>query len=300
MKINRMFEIIYLLMSRERMTVQELADHFEVSSRTIHRDIDSLMQAGVPLYTSRGACGGVSLIDGFILDKALLSEDEQMQILLGLRGFSHREVVSENELQEKLSLLFGQTPTDWIEVDFSRWGYGEKDDKRFEALKTAILNQRSILIRYVNSQAETSEREIYPLKLVYRSKAWYLQAYCLDKLDYRTFRITRIISIDEGQTRFDRDQYSVPALESPDKKNYDLVRIELIFQPQLASRVYDEFDVDAIEVSDTGELYVHTTYPDTDYLYTLLASFGDAVIIVEPKKLREKVRVKARKALNDI
>lgn len=296
MKIARMFEIVYLLMSRDRVTVKELAARFEVSPRTIHRDIDSLMQAGIPIYTSRGSGGGVSLVEGFVIDKALLSDDEQAQILQGLQGFPQGGTLSEGELLKKLTALFNKDRTDWLEVDFSRWGHAAKDDERFDTLRQAILGQTSVMLTYVNSTGENSEREVYPLKLIFKSKAWYLQAYCLSRQDYRTFRITRIVALELTNHTFDHAQYQVPPLERAGERMYDFVKLELAFKPVALSRVYDEFDIQSIEVDDEGNVHVFTDYPDSSYLYTVLASFGGDVAVISPDSVREKLRTIHEKA----
>ena len=288
MKIDRMFKIIYLLMGRDKIAVRELAEHFEVSPRTIHRDIDSLMQAGIPLFTSRGSEGGVSLMGGFVLDRTVLSEEEQMQILLGLQSLPASEAVGKDALK-KLSVLFDKPRSDWIEVDFSRWGYKAKDDNRFDILRRAILFEQAIRFRYASTDGTVSEREAYPLKLVFKSKAWYLQAFCLLRDDYRTFKVNRMIDVTLGERSFERDSFTAPELEAPGERPYDLIRVELVFDAQVASRVYDEFDIDAIELSDEGSLHVYTEYPDDAYLYDLLASFGDAVSVIQPAHVRERL-----------
>ncbi|WP_180326667.1 helix-turn-helix transcriptional regulator [Raoultibacter phocaeensis] len=289
MKIDRMFKIVYLLMSRDRVTVRELAERFEVSARTIHRDIDALMQAGIPLYTSRGSDGGVSLVDGFVLDKALLSEEEQEQVLLGLQSLP-RNGSLDNAALEKLSVLFGEPRTDWIEVDFSRWGYKRKDDKRFDILRRAIVLEQAIRFRYANAEGAVSEREAHPLKLVFKSKAWYLQAFCLTRNDYRTFKVNRMSDIALCGRSFERSEYRVPELEAEDgPPPYELIALELVFEPRVASRVYDEFDIDAIETSEEGGLHVYTSYPAGLYLFDLLHSFGDAVTVLQPQSIRERL-----------
>lgn len=288
MKIDRMFKIVYLLMSRDKLTAKELAEQLEVSTRTIYRDVDSLMQTGIPIYTSRGSEGGVSLVEGFVLDKAVLSEEEQTQILLGLQSLPKNEV-SETRALDKLSALFGKHRADWIEVDFSRWGYKHKDDDRFEILRRAILLEQSLCFRYASTEGAISEREVYPLKLVFKSKAWYLQAFCLLRNQYRTFKVNRMIDVSFGEKEFERSSFDTPKIEAEEPRLYDLITLELVFEPQAASRVYDEFDIDAIEVSDEGGLHVYTEYPDGQYLYDLLASFGGAVEVMQPESVRQKL-----------
>ena len=288
MKIDRMFKIVYLLMGHDKLTAKELAEQLEVSTRTIYRDIDSLMQTGIPIYTSRGSEGGVSLVEGFVLDKAVLSEEEQTQILLGLQSLPKNDA-SETQALDKLSALFGKHRADWIEVDFSRWGYKQKDDDRFEILRSAILFEQSLCFRYASTEGAISEREVYPLKLVFKSKAWYLQAFCLLRNQCRTFKVNRMIDVSFGEKEFERSSFDTPKIEAEEPRLYDLITLELVFEPQVASRVYDEFDIDGIEVSDEGGLHVYTEYPDGQYLYDLLASFGGAVEVIQPESVRQKL-----------
>ena len=77
---NRLFEIVYILMQKKKVTAKELADRFEVSTRTIYRDIEALSTANIPIYATKGKDGGIGLLDEYVLNKAILSEEEQNQI----------------------------------------------------------------------------------------------------------------------------------------------------------------------------------------------------------------------------
>ncbi len=129
MQISRLFQIIYILLKKKSITARELSDHFEVSVRTIYRDIDALCQAGIPIYSSQGKGGGISLVDKFIFDKSLFSEVEQDKILLALQSLSAVGYDDINDVLSKLSNLFQKSDINWIEVDFSNWG-SEKKQKR--------------------------------------------------------------------------------------------------------------------------------------------------------------------------
>ncbi len=181
MQINRLFEIVYILMDRKNITATELAEHFEVSKRTILRDIDALSMAGIPVYTTRGKGGGISIHESYVLNKTVISEDEQNQILFALQGISATGHIETESVLRRLRSLFDKQDKDWIEVDFSRWGNSADEKTKFEILKTALINEKAVLFAYSGSSGETSERMVYPLKLVFKSTAWYLQAFCLLK-----------------------------------------------------------------------------------------------------------------------
>ena len=143
MQIHRLFEIVYILMDRKSVTAQELATHFEVSKRTILRDVETLSVAGIPIYTSRGKGGGISILDNFVLNKATINADEQVQILTSLQSLAITEQIDTNSIIAKLGTLFAKADTKWLEVDFSRWGKGKADKEKFEILKQAIIDRKS-------------------------------------------------------------------------------------------------------------------------------------------------------------
>jgi len=145
MQIKRLFEIVYILMNKKRITANELALHFEVSRRTILRDIDTLTTAGIPVYMSQGRGGGIFIHDNFVLNKAIISEDEKKQILFSLQSMAATEFIETGEVLSRLRNFFASQSKEWIEVDFSRWGHSEKDTKKFEMLKNAIINDCVII-----------------------------------------------------------------------------------------------------------------------------------------------------------
>lgn len=292
MQIDRLFQIVYLLLDRKTMTAKELAAHFEVSGRTILRDIDTLSSAGIPVYTMQGKGGGISLLDGYVLNKAALSGEEQNQILIALQSLAAAGNTDAKGTLSKLEKLFQRTDTDWLQVDFSRWGQGAQDNRRFELLKAAILERRVINFDYVSAYGEESHRTVCPLKLVFKSKAWYLQGYCLVRQDYRTFKINRILHASLTDEHFPAGQYSPPSIESTDTAALSLIELELEFSARAAYRVYDEFDEDCIRRNDDGACYVLVRLPEDDWLYSFLLSLGREVKVLRPGHIAEKLEKK--------
>lgn len=298
MQIHRLFEIIYILINKKRVTAGELAEHFEVSKRTILRDIDALTIAGIPVYTSQGKGGGIYILDNYVLNKAAISDDEQNQILLALQSLASAQNVDSGKLLSKLSSLFNKTDTNWIEVDFSRWGNRSSDKERFEILKRAILEKQAVTFVYSSSYGETSDRTVYPLKLVFKSKAWYLQAYCLLKNDYRIFKINRMLSVAASPDSFADKEFVPPPIESVNLTSSDLVNLELCFAPYAAYRVYDEFDAKDVVKNEDGSFTVTAVLPDDYWLYGFLLSFGAAVKVKKPKSVRDALLMQAKEIIN--
>ncbi|WP_312941843.1 YafY family protein [Oscillibacter sp.] len=295
MQIDRLFQIVYLLLDRKTMTAKELAARFEVSGRTILRDIDILSSAGIPVYTTQGKGGGISLLDGCVLNKAALSGEEQNQILIALQSLAAVGNTDAKETLSKLEKLFQRTETEWLQVDFSRWGQGAQDNRRFALLKAGILERRVINFDYVSTYGKESHRTVCPLKLVFKSKAWYLQSYCLERQDYRTFKINRILHASLADEHFPPGQYSPPSIESTDTVPPSLIELELEFSARAAYRVYDEFDEDCIQRNDDGTCHVLVQLPEDDWLYGFLRSFGREVTVLCPEHITAMLEKERRK-----
>jgi len=185
MQINRLFEIIYILLDKKRVTSKELAEQFEVSARTIYRDIEILSSAGIPVYMSKGKGGGISLLPEFVLNKAVLTDQEKTNILSSLKAVSAVKFNETDTALRKLNNLFGESNTDWIEVDFSSWAAAQNETETFNIIKAAILGRRIISFSYASAKGQQTTREAEPLKLCFRSGAWYLYGYCRLRCDCR-------------------------------------------------------------------------------------------------------------------
>ena len=172
MQINRLFELIYILLEKHTVTAAEFAKRFEVSVRTIYRDVETLSQAGVPVYMSKGKGGGISLLPDFTLNKTFLTEEEKSEILSSMRAFGAVSFSNNTTALNKLSSMLGGQNADWIEVDFSSWGYFENDAAYFSMLKTAIIEKCVITFLYASGKAEKLPREVMPLKMVFKGAAW--------------------------------------------------------------------------------------------------------------------------------
>ena len=197
MSESRLFQILYYLLGRGQATASELAEKFEVSTRTIYRDIDKLSSAGIPVYTTTGHGGGVQLVENFVLKQALLSKEDMQNILIGVQSLSAACLPEADAVIAKLQAIFQMQTSNWIEVDYSRWGCrAEKEKSSFELLKKAIQDRYQIQFQYYNSTGEFSERRCHPLKLIYKDKAWYLSAFCLKRKDIRLFRISRMRKLE--------------------------------------------------------------------------------------------------------
>lgn len=290
MQESRLFRIIYYLLDKGKSTAPELAEKFEVSVRTIYRDIDIISSMGIPVYAMQGKGGGITLLDNFVLDKSLLSTKEKEQILMALQGIIATEPNNSDELLTKLGSLFQTKNTNWIEVDFSNWVKRNPSQDIFQLMKSAIFSRNVISFQYFSSNRESTERRVEPLKLVFKSKDWYLYGFCLMRNDYRFFKLTRIREMEIQAEVYSRE---IPSTCSIGKQMdiQNAIAVTLKFDQDMAFRVYDEF-AEGVTEDKQGNLYVRTNLPDSDTLYSYLFSFADSVEIVEPENIREQVKNK--------
>lgn len=289
MSDSRLFKILYYLLEKGRATAPELAEKFEVSPRTIYRDAEALSGAGIPVYTEPGRNGGICLLHDFVLDRTILSEKERQEVLTAMQSISATGLSSGKETLTKLAGLFHMDTENWLEIDFSRWGNSSTDNSKFEMLKTAITGHRAIRIIYESTGSGRSQRALWPLKLSYKSKEWYLKAFCLQKQDFRIFKLNRILQL----TLLDQTFVPIPYPEQEKDWPQTPPRIVLGFPKEIAYRVYDEFDPAEIRIQKNGDFLVDTKMPVDSWLVGYLLSFGAQVEIIEPKDLREILAAQA-------
>lgn len=291
MQESRLFKIVYHLLDKGQATAPELAEKFEVSVRTIYRDIDALSGAGIPIYAEAGRNGGIHLMNDFVLDKTVLSEEEKQEILTALQSIHSANNIGSNQTLQKLSAIFHINSDNWLEVDFSRWGNKGTDNEKFELLKSAVIHQKCVKLAYANSCGIISERIVHPLKMSYKSMSWYLKAYCTKKQDYRIFKLTRIIDLETLTDGFCKSSF--PELDETPGNTYN--KIVLRFPKNMSYRVYDEFDKTQVTKKENGDLIVSVEMPEDEWLTGYLLSFGTQVDIIEPAYLKDIVAEQAKK-----
>lgn len=307
--MNRLFEILYILLQKKSITAKELAERFEVSVRTIYRDIDSLSLAGVPVYARKGRYGGISLLDNFILDKSLVSETEQRDILAALESMAEVEKGSTDAILSKLSSIFQMGQPRWLAMDFSDWSNLKQE--LYSNLKQAIIHHKRIQFQYYSRSSEVAERVVEPLQLWFKDYTWYLKAYCVQKKGLRVFKLNRmqkVIVLEEsfeeeysqrvtflieesGENSIaDEQNLSYQNSESvkEDQKDNKKVAIAIHIDKSQGYRVYDNFEVDYITILEDGDFMVKAEYILDDWVYGMILSYGKYAKVIEPDYIRER------------
>mgnify|MGYP003623558013 CR=1 FL=1 len=293
MQINRLFEIVYLLLDKKTVTARELTEYFGVSRRTICRDIDTLSTAGIPIYTERGKGGGIRLMPDFVLNKSILNDQEQGEILSALQSLTNIKTEETEQVLKKLSTVFGKTSANWLEVDFTGWGY---EDDFFSKLRTAITERYIVIFDYYNQSGDKTVRRVEPLQLLFKSGAWYLKGFCLIKQGMRLYKLPRMKHLTVTEERFtERDLHDVTSdLNAAIYEGRRLLAIRLRIDPERAYRVFDNFHESMVEKQPDGSFIVTVEWPEDNWLYGFILSFGKHIEVLEPEELRDFMKQEAK------
>ena len=288
MKIDRLFSIVQILVNKKIITAKELAEYFNVSVRTIYRDIETLSANGIPVYSTQGNGGGISILDNYSIDKTIVSDDDQNNIIMALQSLDATGKINVKDSLTKLKNIFKKNETDWIEIDFSGWEQSDDEKKNFEVLKESIINLRCVKFSYYSNKGETSKRIIEPYKLVFKGNQWYIYGYCRKRNDFRFFKLTRIDELEVVNELFIKKNNVHMNMDYSTEKA-DIIRVKLKINMSAASRVYDEFRRGII-IHDKGNLIVEADIPKKQWIYNYFLGYGDELEILEPMELREEMK----------
>ncbi|MCL2158867.1 MAG: YafY family transcriptional regulator [Oscillospiraceae bacterium] len=320
MQINRLFEMVYLLMDRKKMTAKELSDHFEISQRTIYRDIEVLNASGIPISANKGKGGGIELLDSFVLDKSAFSKKEQNEIAFALQSFRSLKAVNTDNVLKKLSAIFQKDAMNWIDVDFADWAFDGKE--KFDLVKSAIVDKRCLSFDYFGTNGEKTHRTVYPMQLWFKHRAWYIKAFCLMRREYRLFKLSRAknMSAAPAESNFEmadlfelelfspntRNKSGEFYYEEPDggavyehkaKSSKNNVALKLLVDSSLAHKVFDEFEEKEITTDEGGNFIISAIFPEDEWLYGYVLSFCQHAKVIEPLYFRDKIIDRLQKTL---
>lgn len=294
MQIERLFRIVYYLLDKKNVTANDLAKYLGVSKRTIFRDMDTLSLSGIPIYAEKGKQGGYGLMDSFVLNKSVITEREQNEILSALQGLTAVKTEETKQVLTKLSSFFKKAPPNWFEVDFAGWGDGSGVSD-FLDIKTAIFGKCIIEFDYFNTKGEKLHRCVEPIQLWFKSHSWYLKGFCLVKQDFRLFKLSRTRNITVTDETFkERD---LP-IEDPSSEQVDTFpnRVTLVMKiaPEMAYRAYDFYGEEDIVKNDDGSLTItQRSEPEDNGMYGFILSFGEYAEVLEPVHMRDIINKKA-------
>ena len=299
MKLDRMLGILTILLQKDRVTAPELAERFEVSRRTIGRDIDAMCRAGIPLVTQQGSGGGISIIEGFKLDKSVLTADELSSIIAALKGIG--SVSGQSNVERVLDKLHANADAvvsmrEPVVIDLSSHD-GERLAEKIELIKRAVLGNRIIEFDYIYEKGE-SRRRVEPHYVVFQWDAWYVFGFCLDRSDYRLFKLQRLWNLQICDETFS------PRNVSPEKQDFEAWSTKsgehtlvALFDPSEKHRLIDAYGPNSYQETAEG-LRFEISFTKRDYILTWLLGFGGKVRVVEPRFVIDDLKAAAESILS--
>ncbi len=300
MKVDRLVSIIMTLLDKKRIGAQELADMFEVSPRTIYRDIDAINMAGIPIRSISGVGGGFEIMPEYKIDKNVFSTADLSAILMALSNLSN--MVRGDELVNVLAKIKSFIPADkakdieiktnQICVDLSSWSGNQNIQLYFQMIKTALEDHKLLYFEYIAHHGNKTVRTVEPYQLVLKSNHWYFYGYCYNRNDYRLFRLSRMSNLQIEQETFVPRDYQKPILDFQKIIETMQIEIKIRIHKSVLDRVlefctYDHF------VPDGDEHYiVNFPFIENEYYYDILLSFGDKCECLEPLHIRTEMKHK--------
>lgn len=304
-KTERLLAMTVLLLNRGRMSARELAERFEVSVKTIYRDMETLSLAGIPVTALQGTAGGFEIMDRYTLDRHLVSQGEIASLLAALRGASQAlEDRTYADLLEKFkALLQPSGKTAWesagseLVFDFQPWGQGPAIKQTVAMLRQAIVDKRLVRLTYIHQDGTEHIRDVEPASLIMKGSVWYLQAYCRMRGDFRVFRLSRVMEFSLLQEYFNPRE--APVLDGfswdPAWSRKDECEVTLIFRPEARYRIGDVFLPEQIRMQEDGNIFVQGVFSRDEWFYSMLLSFGDLVRVVTPDSLAQEMKLRAER-----
>jgi len=298
MKVDRLVSIIMILLDKKRIGAQELADMFEVSLRTIYRDIDSINRAGIPVLSTPGVGGGFEIMQEYKLDKKVFSTADLSAILMGLSSLS--SMIRGDELVNALAKVKSFIPTErakditlkanQICIDMSPWMGNRNVQPYLNILRTALQESKLLSFSYADRYGNTTTRTAEPYQLVLKSSHWYWQGYCHTRNDFRLFKLARTANLQILEETFTPRENPKPQLDITDMVETLQTEIRIRIHRSVMDRVleyctYDHFSPD-------GEEHYLVDFPfiENDYYYNILFGFGNACECLGPLPIRTEIK----------
>jgi len=298
LKLERLLSIVILLLNRRLMQAKELAERFEVSVRTIYRDIETINGAGIPIVTYQGSNGGIGLAEGYRLNNNMLTNDELAAIVTALRSISASYGNEKHQqLMEKIHSVVRPADSEAFQhkssrvlIDYSPWDGNEYLRPKLQQLEKAVDHCLIVKFVYCNADGEMSHRIVEPHRLILKGKQWYLQAYCLEKEQFRLFKLKRMkdLEIIQGKTFIRHElptQTRIPDRNLPESSR--VTKFVLRFQVEARHLAEECFGIEALCPMDDGSWLVRKEYPENEWLYRFILGLGHHVEVLEPPHLRE-------------
>lgn len=307
MKLERLISIIYKLLNHEVLSASVLAEEFQVSARTIYRDIDVICAAGFPVISHEGTKGGYGMMDGYKMDRALLGSYDVHSLITVLNTLS--SVFEDDRAQgtiERLQTIGPENPASTLSVDLES---RRADPAALRQLRTGIVERRAVRFDYINAGNERTTRDVEPVRLDYKYSNWYMYGFCRTRRAYREFRLSRMLNLQLTGSLFQTQHEQLQEATAVTASTSGSVNSELSLTDNVIIRVKPDALSDAIDQFHRADKQFHAdgsmtlTIPvvaplQARWLWSILLAFGGGAEVLEPSALRDILKEQLRAALN--
>lgn len=302
MRLYRLLAIVMLLLNEKKISASKMADYFEVSARTIYRDIDTICQAGIPIVSYQGVDGGFSIMENYKLDKNIFTPEEIISIIAALEGLnSTLEDRKIKDITEKIKVLIPAHNKNNIEsnedliIDLNPWANNQNIKDKISLIRQAIKAKNIIQFTYINLKHEQLNRRVEPMSLILKGTSWYLYGFCLLREDFRIFKLSRMKNLITHNDDFKLRSKSFKVFNSENNwsSSANMVHLVLKFNPSSLLHVQDYFGKENMNVQKDGGIIIETDFPEDEWIISFILSFGDNVEVIKPKRYRTIIKKKA-------
>ncbi|MEQ3308668.1 YafY family protein [Fusobacterium varium] len=305
MKIDRLLSIIMVLIEQNKISASKLAEMFEVTPRTIYRDIEAIQAAGVPIVTYTGTNGGIGILENYKIDKKFFTKEDMITIMTGLGSISSSVTNSGlNKVLTKLQSLIPEDHTQEIKlksgqvvIDLTTWSGNKKLQANLIKIKEALNQRRYLIFKYLDGNGKSTERKVEPYQLLWKEEKWYINSYCTMRNDFRLFKLSRISYLKVLDETFSLRKFDMEEL----RMNWSekrILNIKLLVDVSLKERILERCEEENITYCGKNKMIVEFPFVDDDFGYELLLSFGNKCECLEPIEIREKLIEKIRNMLH--
>ena len=303
MKIDRLLSIIITLINRPMVTAKDLSEKYEVSVRTIYRDMESISMAGIPIVAYQGKKGGFCLMENYRIDRQILGLEDIVSIITALKGihstFTTTEI--ENTIDKMESLIppdkryLVQQRFEHIIIDLTSWDWSKVQKDTLHTINRALTHSQLLRFEYRNLRGEVSKRTVEPHALWLKTYCWYLYAFCRKRQDYRLFRLSRIRQCELLDEHYIRRDHNLNTKDFFGRDNRPPVNLRLKFSPEAVNKVEEYFGGCPKEQTPEGGRIVEVAFPEDEWVYSMLLGFGEHVEVLTPSHIRNIVKERIRK-----
>lgn len=297
MKLQRLIAILTILLQKNRVSATALAEKFEVSVRTIYRDIETLENAGIPIITFTGVNGGISIIEQYKIDKKLFTDQDISTLLTSLYSVSGS--IPDAKLNQTLEKIKGLIPRErgraieltsrQLYIDMTPWSNHPRISEALKQIQKSLEENSLIQFSYTPRHGETGERIAEPYQLVLKENNWYLRAFCLKRQDFRTFKLRRMENIVVLPQKFEPRKFEDGMTDFKDWKSDKLITVELVVDDSLRERVLDYCHDECMEDLDNGKIHVEMPFVESEMGYSVLLGMGHKCEVIAPAHIREEL-----------